>query len=44
MEKLTPRQNEVLKWIKKFINKNGYAPTRQEIADWFKFNTNGAQH
>lgn len=44
MIELTDRQDEVLKWIKVFISKNGYSPTRQEIADAFDIHTNGAQH
>ncbi len=32
MTKLTSRQNEILQYIKKYINENGYPPTIREIA------------
>ncbi len=31
--KLSPKEEIVYKFIKKSVRKNGYAPTRQEIAD-----------
>ncbi len=33
MQKLTKRQREVLDFIKRYIEDNGFAPTLQEIAD-----------
>jgi len=35
--KLTPKQSDVFKFIKRFQANNGYPPTRQEIAKNFKF-------
>lgn len=32
---LTARQNEVLKFIRSYISKHGFPPTRQEICDSF---------
>ena len=32
---LTEQQNEVLKFIRAFVSKRGFPPTRQEIADSF---------
>lgn len=41
---LTARQQEVLKWIKNFIETNGYPPTRSEVAKGMKFaSSNAAQ-
>ena len=32
---LTPKQKQVLDFIKDFVQKNDYAPSKQEIADYF---------
>lgn len=39
---LTKRQSEVLDFIISFHSKNSYPPTRKEIAEKFRFNTNAA--
>ena len=38
---LTKRQKEVLDFIRKYLSKNGYAPTFSEIAKEFGFNSKG---
>lgn len=43
MDGLTTRQKEVLDVIKSFINKKGYSPTQQEVADHFGFAVNAAK-
>jgi repressor LexA len=44
MKDLTPRQSEVLNWIKRFIATNQYPPTRSEIATGLGFKSpNAAQ-
>ena len=44
MISLTKPQKAVLKHLSSFIKKNGYPPTRQEIADEMGFaSANGAQ-
>jgi len=40
---LTEREEEVFAYILGYIVDNGYSPTRQEIADHFKFTPPGAQ-
>lgn len=40
---LTKRQSDVLKFIKKFIDKNGCSPTQKEIADHFGVFPNAAR-
>ena len=42
MKKLTERQEEVLSFIKMFINTNKYPPTMREIASSFQMTANGA--
>lgn len=42
MEKLTPRQNEVLELIRRCIVETGYPPTRMEIADELGFRSPNA--
>ena len=42
MKKLTERQEEVLNFIKMFINTNKYPPTMREIASSFQITANGA--
>lgn len=42
MKKLTERQEEVLSFIKRFINTNKYPPTMREIASSFQITANGA--
>ena len=42
MKKLTERQEEVLSFIKEFINTNKYPPTMREIASSFQITANGA--
>ena len=44
MEKLTPRQEDILKVIKKFIAKNGYTPTVREIGDVLGLNSPATTH
>lgn len=39
---LTPRQAEVLAWIRKFMAEKGYAPTRAEIAGGMAFASRNA--
>lgn len=38
MKQLTPRQTEVLEFIRAFHDKNGYGPTVRNIAHGLKFN------
>lgn len=40
---LTARQQQILDWIKDFGAKNGFPPTRIEIANAFSFRQNSAQ-
>jgi repressor LexA len=40
--KLTARQEEILKFIRAFIDKRGSPPTRQEICDGFGFRSPNA--
>lgn len=42
MDKLTPRQNEVLELIRNYIVETGYPPTRMEIADELGFRSPNA--
>lgn len=35
MERLTKQQERVLKFVKSYIAKSGYPPTREEISDHF---------
>lgn len=46
MIEVTARQAEVFAFLQSFIEKNGYPPTRQQVADHFAFaSANGAdQH
>lgn len=37
MDRLTKRQYEVLRYIKIYMSKKSYPPTRQEISDHFNF-------
>lgn len=39
---LTPKQQEVLDYLKGYIKEHGIAPSRQEIADNFGFHPTGA--
>ena len=41
---LTDRQKEVLAFIKSFLKKNGYPPTRSEIAKHFGWESITAAH
>ena len=44
MKKLTKKQNDVLKFISKFIDENKYPPTRAEISNYFGWSSaNAAQ-
>ena len=44
MNKLTPRQNEILDFIKSYIDETGYPPTRADIARQLGFkSTNAAE-
>ncbi len=36
---LTDRQKQVLAFVKKFTRKNGFPPTRKEIAAFFKWDS-----
>ena len=38
---LTPRQHEVLGWVRGYINVHGYSPTIRQIGQAFKWTTNG---
>lgn len=42
METLTPRQEEVLRWIREFLDREGYPPTRAEIARGLGFRSANA--
>ncbi|MCK5153219.1 MAG: winged helix-turn-helix transcriptional regulator, partial [Spirochaetales bacterium] len=42
MKEVTKRQEEVLNFIKGFINSNKYPPTMREIASNFNITANGA--
>jgi repressor LexA len=44
MRPLTERQNEILDYIKTFINQNRYSPTLREIAGHFHITPKGAQN
>ena len=44
MEKLTRRQNDILSFIKKFMVKNGYAPTVREIGDGLNLSSPATIH
>lgn len=39
MKKLTKRQEQILEFIRLYLGKYGYPPTRREIADGFGFNS-----
>lgn len=41
MDPLTKRQKEILDYIRKFIDENGYAPSFREIAHYFEFSSTG---
>ncbi len=41
---LTPRQKEILDFIRKYIKDHGVAPTLSEIKQEFKFSSNSAAH
>jgi len=41
MEPLTRRQKEILDYVRKFIDENGYAPSFREIAYYFEFSSVG---
>lgn len=41
MEPLTKRQKEILEYVGKFIDENGYAPSFREIAYYFEFSSTG---
>lgn len=43
MEEITDRQYEVLNFIRDFIERYRFPPTRAEIAKAFKFNPNAAE-
>jgi repressor LexA len=44
MERLTPRQEEILRWIREFLERMGFPPTRAEIARGLGFqSTNAAE-
>lgn len=42
MNKLTTRQNEILDFIKSYIDDTGYPPTRKDIANQLGFKSNNA--
>lgn len=44
MQGLTPRQTEVLEWIRSYIAMHSYPPTRQEIANGMGFKSANAAH
>jgi len=41
---LTSRQKDVFAWICSYIDKNGFSPSRAEIASGFGFHPNAAQN
>lgn len=41
IKRLTPKQKQLLDFISSYINENGYAPTQQEMAEKFGFNSLG---
>ena len=42
MENLTPRQSEILSWIRNFLERAGFPPTRVEIANGLGFRSPNA--
>jgi len=42
MIKLTEKQNEIYKFIKKFIKDNGYSPSCRNVSDYFEITVKGA--
>lgn len=42
MDKMTEKQTEIFQWIKRFIERNKYSPTYQEIGDAFKVTPNAS--
>lgn len=42
MDDLTKRQRQILRFIEKMVDKEGFPPTRQEIANHFGFQVNAA--
>lgn len=41
MDPLTKRQKEILDYIRRFIDENGYAPSFREVAHYFEFSSTG---
>lgn len=42
MDRLTPRQGEILRWIREFLERTGFPPTRAEIARGLGFKSANA--
>ena len=42
MDRLTPRQEEILRWVRGFLERNGFPPTRAEIARGLGFRSANA--
>ena len=42
MERLTPRQEEILRWIREFLKRTGFPPTRAEISRGLGFRSANA--
>jgi len=42
MDRLTPRQEEILRWIGEFVERAGFPPTRAEIAGGLGFRSSNA--
>jgi repressor LexA len=42
MDRLTPRQEEILRWIREFVERAGFPPTRAEIAGGLGFRSANA--
>ncbi len=42
MDRLTPRQGEILRWVREFLERTGFPPTRAEIARGLGFKSANA--
>lgn len=44
MKKLTPKQQQVLDYIKGYISDNGFPPSSRNISDYFNFGHSAARN